>query len=262
MKPTCLWICVAVCAIAAGGCRNANQIWKPNPLAGLGSPRIAPPATGSFHVGTADPYYNTTIPALPSSGTSGIPAQPASTGSPGWRAKGAGLNGGGTNGGSQVPARPASLNQTSFVAPNGRLQIPMNNVVSSTQTSLLRPSGEYTANLQVGNVPANNVPRLAGQPGTTGMQVNDSTNLSPNQLVPQGNWNQLARTNRPGSRSITGSYQYEVTPTRSGSSSSYQYPYNSNGGYATQPMASGMQSSASNTGWQEQRNPQQQNFNR
>ncbi len=231
MKPSTLWICAALTIMAASGCRNCNTCWKPNPLAGLGSPTITPPSTGNYQFGQKTaPYYGTTIPPMQSSGGVTVPVQPASSVSPGWRPSG-----------SQVPAQPANFNQTSYQAPSGHLLIPMNNVVSSTQTSTLRPNGELT---QI--AVANNIPQLAEQTVSTGMPINDST------LTANGT--------QAGSRQITGTYQYSTRPTRLSpvmpiNPSGYGTPYVNNGVYNQGPATAQNYNLQPNPGWQDRNTP-------
>ncbi|HMO16144.1 MAG TPA: hypothetical protein PKD64_06805 [Pirellulaceae bacterium] len=184
---------MVIVLVAVGGCRNCNQCWRPNPMAGLGSPVISPPGFAQQTPAPANPYYGTTLPALPAgNSTSTVPALPASNMSPGWRPAG-----------QQVPSQPASFNQTNYQPSTGYLQIPMNNVVSSTQTSTLRPHSQLADSQPASSnvIVASTVPQITGQTVSLGMPVNDATQSGSSPANPQR-------------REIAGSYQFNTGVTR------------------------------------------------
>lgn len=233
-------LCQRFCGgCSTGGCSPGLGI---NPL---GSPTIAPPATGNF-LPTTDPYYGSSV--TPANGTgintgTGIPAQPASsTGSPGWRSSN------------------QTLNPTSFNVPI-TASIPLNNVVSSTQTSNIRPATNL-AEVPATNVGLNQANRTAtNQPVNLGMPVNDATiTTTPNRFANNGNFNQLQP---PNTRNVPGTIQYIAGTTRSGNPNYNQQPYNlpynqpyNQGVLANSSTQTGYYYGPNNSGWQQRNNNQ------
>jgi len=192
---------VAICVVVFSGCRGRHPLWNSCNLANGGC-TIAPPATGSYNVNSSnDPYYGTTFPPIsgsnppstirtqPAAGNgSAVPAQPASSTSPGWRPAGSNDNqtynqppnsAAGSNG-NRVAFNPSAI-------PNRG--IPMNNVVSSTQVSRLNAPD---SNLATGS--AERV-RTASNDGL-GMPVNDATQLNqPAPFTPGNTWNNAPPAN-------------------------------------------------------------------
>lgn len=232
-------IAIALILVALPGCRNrmgcyngqCGSGFRPaigerfNPLAGLGSPTITPPATGSYRVSPGNSYMGPT-PTLPASGSSTVPVQPASSLSPGWRQ----VNPSGNS---------ATHNPTSYSLPNRYAEIPMNNVVSSTQTSSMDRKTTLAENVNIG-VSTNN--RVASQPVGLGMPVNDATNVT-----------------TPRTRNVAGTYEYVVRPNRSGQTYPHNVPYSApfnngvpyNGGIIANSQTN---YGSSNGGWQERGN--------
>jgi hypothetical protein len=173
--------------LTAAGCHVPMP--KFQPFAGAGSPRVPPPATGSY--GKADSYYNNT-PAAAQSTAPAEDAQPAILAdSGGWRTPELPI-GSGVMPASTASGVGASISRDQLAAPQGN--------PSSAR------SGSTTSGAQQATFIESQPARSSSAPTTTsplslnGMKVNDATRRSePQRFVATGNVIEISQLPRAAS---------------------------------------------------------------